>query len=259
MEHRHMKDNTTMSIKFSFEAPNQLLEEFKNINDFEYVLCKCLDNPTYKHFYSQDFGRQKILDNDLHENGGRASDFSKVLRAANVVKPTHIICPDYLDSMVETLDSFSCYAKTIKEHGYCTLAVAQGKNFDELNHCIDVYLKHGCRYIGLPFDSAAFKDKSFGRLAFIEQVKQPVCFHMLGLQNPNEFKHLTQKSKHYIYSWDTSNPVTFGLQCHEYTDLEEPSKPSMKIADYLDVDVSTEQLAAARFNAKYIKLLTDTH
>lgn len=254
-----MKDTTEMSIKFSFEVPNKLLGTFQPINDFEYVLCKCLDNPTYRLFYQQDFGRQKILDNDLHENGGRASDFSRILKAAITVKPTHIICPDYLDSMTETIDSFRSHAPVIKEKGYGVLAVAQGRDFNELNQCIDTYLKAGCRYVGLPFDSAAFKSSKFGRLSFIEQNQQPVCFHMLGLQNPNEFKHLTQKSKHSIFSWDTSNPVTFGIQQHEYTDFEEASKPNMKIADNLDIDVNERQKNSAIYNAKLLKLFTDTH
>ena len=176
-------------------------------------------------------------------------------------KPSHLVLPDRVNDYKQTMENAIKYLDNYKSDNLKYIGVCQGETFDHIADCIDFYIEKGIDIIALPFDLVPDSDYLTVRYRFLNwwysttsRTKRAGIykFHLLGCQNPVEFQlYNNSPVKKYIYSLDTSSPIVNGWSGNELGahGLTKP-KPKDKLADNLDISLSSEQLDLIFKNVK---------
>jgi hypothetical protein len=248
----------------SHEIPKQLFPLHDLISDYPYVLGHLLKlDKEYADFYKMKLkdAPYSILDNSAFELG--SSIPMKELHDLGVeYKPTHLVLPDVVNDYSKTMSNAIMYMNDFKEEDQKYIGVCQGDTFEQIKDCIELYKKLGVDIIALPFDLIEKSDHVTVRYRFFEwYFNQPgvewnddIKFHLLGCQNPVEFKLVGSYSR-FIYSVDTSSPIIngwVGTELHQEHGLIGP-KPKDKLADNLDITLDESQRKLIFKNIKTFK------
>jgi hypothetical protein len=253
----------TVNIAISHEIPYALFSYHDLINDYPYVLGHLLlqeaKHTRYKVFYKEKLQTSKfsILDNSAFELG-KSINPAQYLDLIQEYNPTHFILPDTLHNMEETIKSSIEFLVDFGKSGHqaTPIGVLQGNTFEELFKCYETYTKEGIEYIAIPFDCIKDSDwHNIRHIFFKEFVKRydnkapRVQIHFLGIQNPSELLLYDKNLLSKISSIDTSSPIMNGLHEVRFGDFgTNRLKPSIKLADNLDVKVSFEQHELITYN-----------
>ena len=266
-----------MPIKTAHEAPIQILDSVAEITDYSYALVHLFEShPEYLFFFKNQLeaGREVILDNSIFELG-TAFDRDRYAYWINKLRPTEYIIPDSLEDVIETKAMASNW---IEDYGHLndyskSIGVVQGRTYYEIVECYD-YLDNVVNVdkIAISFDYSYYLrnsnigflklDKSaklagwmLGRISLMERlladgvINKDKPHHLLGCSLPQEFKHYVGEKWDWIESMDSSNPVVAGLQLKHYDDYRGLSdKPSIKLFELIDVEVSPEQWRSIALN-----------
>lgn len=241
----------------SHEVPIKLLEKSQKFNDYDYCLLHLTyDNAYYKQYYINAVkkGRKVLLDNSLFELGDALTN-DQLAQGVRELNPTWYVIPDCLNDCNTTIKRFSQFLREYSDLPGIKIGVAQGKNLKDLIKCYKYMSKYADK-IAIPFDSKAFEELypnenkliswCIGRQVFIS------LLYNLGLWNKNKPHHLLgcslarEFSNEYyrklnIETIDTSNPVVAGMKYIEYSDNGLDIKPSIKLCDLIDSEVSRHQ------------------
>jgi len=260
-----------MNIKVSHEVPIKLLDYSRIFNDYDYCLVHLLDQkPEYKKYYqsSKLYDREVLLDNSIFELG-KAFDSDKFAEKVVEIEPTYYIVPDSLQNCEETISNWKSFTTTYNDLPGLKIGVVQGNTWRELKYCYQFMNEHA-DYIAISFDYAYYLATGesptnnklelwcTGRQRLISQLMSCGLWnnskphHLLGCSLAKEFKmYVGQPS---IRSVDTSNPVVAALHNLRYNgDLGLKTKPSTKLADLIDSDVTDEQMDLVDYNTRAFK------
>jgi hypothetical protein len=238
----------------SHESPISILKESRDYNNYDYALVHLFEtHPEYYNFFKDSIkmGRQVLLDNSIFELG-KSFDPKKFAKYVKELKPNFYIVPDVL------------------EDGYKTgikIGVVQGKTYDELVDCYK-YMSDNADYIAISFDYSYYlvtgtgKTKlqryASGRYKFINDLKRDGIWndfkphHLLGCSLAKEFSFYDNDRT--IRSVDTSNPVVAGIKELRYNgNLGLEDKPSIKLADLIDHEVTDSQMEDIQYNVNEFK------
>jgi len=267
-----------MLIKVSHECPISILDRAHEFSDYEYCLVHLLDKyPKYYEHYKtarEIYNREVLLDNSIFELG-HAFDSDKFLSAAIDLKPNMFIVPDVLEDSNETRKSFVDWIATgkideIKQHCFTkAIGAVQGKTWQELTDCYKFMSDHA-DMIAISFDFSYYEatgegltklDKwCSGRQRFISQLIDSGIWnwskphHLLGCSLAKEFRYYINHNIFNIASCDTSNPIVAALHGMQYdADYGLPIKPSTKLANLIDHQVTKEEMEIIDYNTKMFK------
>lgn len=253
-------------IKISHEIPKTLFEVHDLINDYPYVLAHLLMkdtihyDETYSIFYKDKLKDQEfsILDNSAFELE-KPIDSYILHELGEQYNPTHVIVPDFLRETHLTIKSFQEYCDLYPIRSYKLIGVLQGKNIEENIECCDFYLnkiEDKPDIIAIPFDCESNYDVT-SRVRLVDKLKERFGsqvlrkFHLLGCLNPLEYKLYSEESRQTVFSTDTSCPIVTGwsgIELHSYGYTG--NKPKDKLAENLDIPLSSEQLRLINKNIK---------
>lgn len=267
-----------MMIKVSHECPISILEKSHEFSDYEYCLVHLLDQyPAYYKYYKsarEVYNREVLLDNSIFELG-HAFDSDKFLAAAIDLKPNMFIVPDVLESALDTVLSFENWQedgsiKAIKD--VCVtkaIGAVQGKTWQELIECYK-FMSDNADMIAISFDFSYYEttgegwtklDKwCSGRQRFISQLIDAGIWnwnkphHLLGCSLAKEFRYYVNHNIFNIVSCDTSNPIVAAIHGMKYdADYGLPTKPSTKLADLIDHEITKDEMAIVEYNTNMFK------
>lgn len=258
-------------MRISHEIPKQLFEQSKEFNNYPYVLGHLIKlDSEYKEFYKQELEEAdfSILDNSAFELG-KSIPFDELMSVARELKPTHLVLPDTVHDKISTLrdsiDFWEEFRVELEELDITPIGVVQGNSFKELYECITKYITAGIFYIAIPFDCIKDTDYSTIRVLFFRWLIEEVGlsnmsnleFHFLGLQNPQEILLYSSLEKELITSIDSSSPILHGVVGNEFNEWgTNKPKPKIKLADNLDIDITTDTLNIIENNVKFFKQYT---
>ena len=194
-----------------------------------------------------------IFDNSAYEffNNGQQFNVQDFTAAVQELNPTYFIVPDVLMNKDTTLENFKFFKNILKS--YKRMVVPQGRSFKDWLECYKEMIEiGGFDMIGIPFHNDFFYDMglaatmteannscrtgmgvryadndsdffyAFGRIILLQYlqdhglVRDDIKYHLLGTHHWNEMKSLGVYHKYkFIYSADTSYPVTRGLVLKE--------------------------------------------
>lgn len=260
-----------MNIKVSHEVPITLLNYSRNFNDYDYCLVHLLDDrEEYKKFYqsSKLYNRELLLDNSIFELG-KAFDSDLFAVRVDELKPTYYIIPDSLQNCDETISNWKSFVSKYNNLPGLKIGVVQGNTWQELKYCYQFMNEHA-DYIAISFDYGYYLITGesptnnklelwcSGRQRLIEQLMESGIWntkkphHLLGCSLAKEFKAYFGQTS--IRSVDTSNPIVAALHGLKYNgDLGLKTKPSTKLADLIDSNVSEDQLDLVDYNTNAFK------
>lgn len=260
-------------MKIAHEAPLQILRDVDKVTDYSYFLVHLFEElPEYLKWAEEVVasGRESLLDNSIFELGV-AFDSAKYAAWIKHLKPTYYIIPDCLEDKDQTIANYNTFTETYKDLPGKTIAVAQGKTYEEFVECYK-YLEPKVDKIAISFDLSFFEDlfnnthAEFKDSALVtrldkltlarsillkKMLKDGVInrnkkHHLLGCNLAWEFKLYQDKEQFaFIDSLDTSNPVVAGLQGKLYEEqvggwgLTE--KPREKLFTLMKDEISVEQ------------------
>jgi len=267
-----------MLIKVSHESPISILQTSTLYNDFDYCLVHLLDKyPKYHEYYKnarEVYNREVLLDNSIFELG-HAFDKDKFLAAAIDLKPNMFIVPDVLEDGMRTRQSFTDWellGNTQRIKDVCvtkSIGAVQGKTWQELIECYK-FMSDRADMIAISFDFSYYEttgeglsklDKwCSGRQRFISQLIDSGIWnwnkphHLLGCSLAKEFRYYLNHNIFNIVSCDTSNPIVAAIHNMKYdADYGLPTKPSTKLADLIDHQVTKEEMEVIEYNTKMFK------
>lgn len=240
-------------MKIAHEAPLSIFDKVQQLTDYDYFLVHLFEeNVAYleKAHECVKVGRETILDNSIFELG-TAWNADKFAYWVNKMRPTYYIVPDVLDDCDRTIDSFERFMKQYDDLPGKTIAVAQGKTYNDLVLCYN-YLKSDDRVdkIAMSFNHPFFQEYGGenqyykmmnGRQHTINKMLQEGVIdtnkphHLLGCGLPQEFK--AYKDYDWIDSLDTSNPVIHGIKGMWYDSQGLTDKQSVKLYTMMNDDV----------------------
>ena len=253
----------------SHESPISLLNQSQSYNDYDYALVHLFEtHPKYYDFFKKQvkLGREVLLDNSIFELG-EAFDSDRYAEYIKELKPTYYIVPDVLEDGYQTIQKYSEFANKYKDLPGLKIGVVQGKTYDELVDCYR-YMSQYSDYIAISFDYSYYiltgigknemERYCDGRRRFIQQLKNDGLWnsykphHLLGCSLAKEFSYY--RGDNSIRSVDTSNPVVAGIKELRYNgNLGLDSKPSIKLADLIDHEVTDSQMEDIRYNVNKFK------
>jgi len=208
-------------ILISHESPISILTESLQYNDYDYCLVHLLEQkPEYADFFkrSKSLNREILLDNSIFELG-TSFEPSKFAKYVELLQPNWYIVPDVLEDGYATIESFNKFTSTYKNLPGLKIGAVQGKCYDELVDCYK-YMSQNADYIAISFD----------------------------------FSYYVNNNIYNIRSIDTSNPVVAGIKGMRYNgDLGLNDKPSVKLADSIDHEVTTDELEIINYNTRQFK------
>lgn len=253
-------------MKISHEVPIDLLEKSKKFNDYDYCLLHLTySHPQYKQFYIDSIkeGRRVLLDNSLFELGDALTN-EQLAQGVRDIKPTWYVVPDCLNDCEKTIERFRKFKETYTDLPGLSIGVVQGSTIDELIECYK-YMSENAHKIAIPFDSKGFECLSNsedklekwceGRPKFIKLLMDRGVWnfnkahHLLGCSYAREFSNEIYTCLN-VESVDTSNPVVAGLKGLIYTSNGLYTKPSVKLCELIDADVSDQQLSLIYYNVE---------
>jgi hypothetical protein len=259
----------------SHESPISILDKSRMYNDYDYALVHLFEtHPDYYNFFkdSVTVGREVLLDNSIFELG-ESFDSDKFAEYAKELKPTYYIVPDVLEDGYATIQDFNDFIKKYPDLPGLKIGVVQGRTWDELVDCYR-YMSDNADYIAISFDYSYYivtgsgKTKleryTTGRHKFINDLKREGIWnihkphHLLGCSLAKEFSLYTNDRS--IRSVDTSNPVVAGIKELRYNgNLGLNHKPSIKLADLIDHEVTDTQMENIEYNVKnFRKIVNDS-
>ncbi len=253
----------------SHESPISILDKSREYNDYDYALVHLFEtHPEYYEFFktSVKVGRQVLLDNSIFELG-ESFDQDKFAKYVKELKPNYYIVPDVLEDGYSTIHSFHNFIKKYPDLPGLKIGVVQGKTYDELVDCYK-YMSDHADYIAISFDYSYYvatgigKTKlerfSSGRYSLIQDLKREGIWnkfkphHLLGCSLAKEFNLYRDDPS--IRSVDTSNPVVAGIKELRYNgNLGLNDKPSIKLADLIDHEVTDTEIEDIEYNVKEFK------
>lgn len=265
-----------MLIKVSHESPISMLQASRTYNDFDYALVHLFETHLdYYNFFKRSrdvYGREVLLDNSIFELG-HAFNGDKFLKAALDLKPNMFIVPDVLEDSKATTDSFKSWHDRITQiKDTCitkAIGAVQGKTWQELIDCYK-FMSDNADMIAISFDFSYYEvtgegrtklDKwCTGRQRFIKHLIEKGIWnwdkphHLLGCSLAREFRFYVDNNIHSIVSCDTSNPIVAALHGLEYdADYGLPTKPSTKLADLIDHQVTKDEQDMIDYNVAMFK------
>ena len=265
-----------MLMKVSHESPLVLLEQSRNYNDFDYALVHLFEKyPDYYNFFKNSknsYNREVLLDNSIFELG-TAFDADKFFNYALELKPNMFIVPDVLENAGDTVESFIKFndkIKAIKENDSCrSIGAVQGKTWHDLTNCYR-FMASEADMIAISFDFGYYEITGegvtllerfcSGRQRFIAQLIERGIWewnkphHLLGCSLAKEFRYYIDTNVHNIVSCDTSNPIVAAMHNMKYdADHGLNTKPSTKLADMMEHQLTMEQIDILNYNLKMFR------
>jgi hypothetical protein len=260
-------------IKIAHEAPSDIFEDVQSLTDYDYALVHLLvENSRYanKFLQASQRGREIILDNSIFELG-EAFDSEKYFEWIQRLQPTWYIIPDVLEDSIGTVRKANNFLEQYREQISCkSIAVVQGKNYQELINCYRSLVELEVDMIAVSFDYSYYESLypqspqleawSKGRTHFLQQLSRESCFrrdiplHLLGCSVLQEFSNYNSKFMKLhgikIYSLDTSNPVVCGIQGIQYPEDNKgmSTKPSMKLFKLIDYSLNWRERLRVHYN-----------
>jgi len=248
-----------------------MLDSSVAYNDYDYALVHLFEkHDNYYDFFKKSLqrGRQVLLDNSIFELG-KAFDSEKFAKYVTELKPSFYIVPDVLEEGYLTVKSFADFTSQFKDLPGLKIGAVQGKTYDELVDCYK-YMSEYADYVAISFDYSYYivtgrgKTKldrfCSGRQNFINDLIQDGIWdwskphHLLGCSLAKEFRYYVNKNITNIRSCDTSNPVVAGIKGLRYNgDLGLQDKPSVKLADLIEHEPSSEELENIYYNIGMFK------
>lgn len=257
----------------SHEIPKGLFPIHDLINDYPYVLAHLIGHDQeYTDFYVRKCktANFSILDNSAFELG-KSVDFEVLIEAAELVKPTHVVVPDWVNDCEKTIEFLNAFLLFLeKRYGslhklpFKLITVIQGNNMGELYRSLNeiTYWKKQCPAIdivAMPFDTIPGTDYHNIRYIVFQHMKtvfkdNHLKVHLLGLQNYSEYQLYSKEDKELIQSVDSSAPIIYGWNNIRFgfggTDVP---KPKEKLADNLNIDLEESQIDAITHNVLQIR------
>ena len=281
-------------IKVSHEMPLALLRDGfeEHINDYFYALVHLYEKNAEYYNYTVDAlkaGREVILDNSAFELHGKPFDtkgfvywinrLAKDAGEDNTRKNLTYIIPDVFNDKEKTMALTKEFLKDYSDLPGKAMSVCQGTNFEEMTEIFKFYLDQpSIAKIGVSFMSESYtnsdkipsykdvwEERKVGRRYFITELykkgllgKKPI--HLLGAAVADEFIYYTTQNSElepFIESLDTSAPIIQGMFSNELYDFFKrvPAKRPEKLADYLDIEISSEVEACISYNAGMFKII----
>lgn len=254
-------------IKIAHEAPIAIFNRVQQLTSYDYALVHLFEESEqyYDNFKtSVDIGREVILDNSIFELG-TAFNARKYAEWIERLRPTYYIIPDVLEDMVGTLDNFDKWMSQYKDLPGQTIAVAQGKTYNDFVDCYE-YLVEKVDKIAISFDYSFFEEWTapmrlptkyhqwmYGRRQLIEKMLEDDVMwtakphHLLGCGLPQEF--ISYRGDFWLDSIDTSNPVVAGIKGYFYNGVKGlETKPSEKLFTMINYIPDNAQMLAIEYN-----------
>ena len=265
--------NTYMAHKIlvSHESPISMFDQSLIYNDYDYALVHLFEtHPTYYQFFKDSItrDRQVLLDNSIFELGA-SFDKDKFAKYVTELKPTFYIVPDVLEDGYTTVKNYANFTSEYKDLPGLRIGAIQGKTFDELVDCYK-YMSEYADYIAISFDFSYYivtgrgttkLDRwCSGRQLFIRALIDQGIWnwnkphHLLGCSLAKEFRYYVDNNIYNIRSCDTSNPIVAGIQGLKYSgDFGLSTKPSTKLVELIDIEVSPDQVHNIIYNVMAFK------
>lgn len=254
-------------IRIAHEAPKSIFETVDSVTDYSYALVHLFEeDPEYLSLFKEakKAGREIILDNSIFELG-EAFDSERFAYWINQLQPTWYIVPDSLENSRQTVQNMlhwnENYAETVTGG---KIGVVQGKTYSEIVECYDFMVNFAnVDMVAISFDYSYF-EKEFphpnkyvswmlgrvqllGRMLRDGVINTTVKHHLLGNALPIEGKFYAEYD--WLYSIDTSNPVTHGIKGIRYQpNFGLYSKISQKLFTMINTDVTDIQKQDILYN-----------
>lgn len=279
------------NISINHETPLCMMDEMQTLTDYDYCLVHLTEtNEDYKQYFlnASKKGRAVLLDNSVFELE-EPFDPEHFVESINTLNPTWYIVPDFLDDKDETIASMEKWVKyylpKVKTNSKIIGSI-QGKNVKEFTDCYQyMSRKAEVEKIAITFNSIAYadicpdliekekpttkvSDRNLqiwleGRQRFITKLVSEKIWndkkqhHLLGCGYMREFSYpLYHRIS--IETLDTSNPVICGMNGIKYDEIRgNSSKPSMKLCDHLNDNLTEDQKNQIRFNVNCFKNITN--
>lgn len=258
-------------ILVSHESPITILQDSKSYNDYDYALVHLFtSHPNYYEFFKQSLleGRQVLLDNSIFELG-KAFDADQYAKYVKELTPSFYIVPDVLEDGYATVKSFSDFVGKYPDLPGLKIGAVQGRTYDEIVDCYK-YMSEYSDYVAISFDFSYYlisgrgKNKlerwCYGRQKLIKDLIDDGVWnwskphHLLGCSLAKEFRYYVDEEITNIRSCDTSNPVVAGIKGLRYNgDLGLTDKPSVKLAELIDHNVTADEMEDINHNTKSFK------
>lgn len=256
-------------MKIAHEAPISIFNAIQRVTDYDYALVHLFEsNPVYWRQFKDAVinGREVILDNSIFELG-TAFDSKKYVYWIHELLPTWYIIPDVLEDYEGTIRNLNEWQAQYDIPGSKSIAVVQGKTVKEVVDCYKEIVSRVDK-VAISFDYCFFNESPgqnkyerymHGRMALLQYmvgngvIHEDKPHHLLGCGLPQEFKLYRNMGWDWIDSIDTSNPIVHGLNDIMYTEKGLDNKISTKLIEYIDSDVSVEQLSTIMHNVKMFR------
>ena len=253
----------------SHESPISILEKSQLYNSYDYALVHLFEtHPEYYDYFKNSIklGREVLLDNSIFELG-ESFDSDKFAKYVKELKPTYYIVPDVLEDGYKTIESFNKFVSKYPDLNGLKIGAVQGKTYDEIVDCYN-YMSENADYIAISFDYSYYivtgrgrtklERWCDGRRRLIQQLKDDGIWnkykphHLLGCSLAKEFKYY--RGDNSIRSVDTSNPIVAGIKELRYNgNLGLNEKPSIKLADLIDHEVTDTEMENIYYNIEKFK------
>lgn len=257
-------------MKVSHELPIELLHKSYEWNDYDYCLPHLIDKfERYRLFFQKARldKRFVIMDNGLFEGVEHTTE--DLLDKINLVRPSIFIVPDAWNDSAATLRNAKHWMINYKPNlpeGVELMAVCQGESIGELMTTYQTLVDLGYKHIAFNHSSIAYTDQfpdypklkaqMYGRIHLVKRlietntVVKSNYHHLLGCSLPQEV--MAYSAIEWINSVDTSNPIIVGFKGERYGDNGIDFKPTEKIEDLFEVDLS-ERMEDIIFNINKFK------
>jgi hypothetical protein len=213
------------------------------------------------------------MDNSAYELG-EDYDIEKFAYSVSTYNPSYYILPDVIGDIKKTIEKIDHFViHTLEKYDIRSkpMGVIQGNTIDEFIESHKYYEDLGVDYIAIPHAIPMLRDlvgyngsnmsseeaQGRGRLKLIEIlenkgiIKNNINYHILGVLLPQETIPL--KTKTYIKSIDTSNPVLNGMLGIRYQNGTLDSKPTEKMHDLMENKINIHQESIILHNIKEFK------